>query len=61
MRRFKMPAVLFFLVEDYEFHRPLDLGEVEVGLSEYFDYLVGMWMAVEKTVLNESEFADVGD
>ncbi len=56
-----MPAVLFFLVEDYEFHRPLDLGEVEVGLSEYFDYLVGVWMAVEKTVLNESEFADVGD
>ena len=56
-----MPAVLFFLVKCYEFNRPLDLREVELELLEYCDYLIGVWMALEKTVLDEPEFADVGD
>ena len=56
-----MPAVLFFLVEDHEFNRPLGLREVEMELLEYSYYLVRVRMALEKTVLDESEFADVGD
>ena len=56
-----MPAVLFFLVEDYEFNRPLGLREVEVELLEYSNYLIGVWMALKKTVLDKPELANVGD